>query len=316
MPDLGVRAAEENFADRRLAGKNVLGERFVDDANARRALAVLRGERAAFAKRDAQQPEIILADDLQSAERALGHRQDRPPGDTVRRAQAKANQRQADGNGRVAHGRIGAQALGDPAEKVGPFGTRLVMGGGNGDERGRDAVRIKARRRALQPQKTQQAAMRRRSTRSYDGQRDLADDERRTRKLAPPRAPDEPREPSFSTSMSWRFEARKARPGPVRRAMLLTKVTPGGERQRGASRARSVVFGGNCDAHQGVRSRRDSLARAARPAPRPRRRKRGFRAGTAARPGRAWRRAIGGAQFLCGGKRAARETGWRHSRTR
>ena len=52
---VGVAAAQQHLAERRLAGEEPLRQRLVDDADAGRALAIVGGERAAGDERDPQQ---------------------------------------------------------------------------------------------------------------------------------------------------------------------------------------------------------------------------------------------------------------------
>ncbi len=115
--DLGVAATHQDLADRRLAGEDVPGERLVDDDDVGRALAVLGPERPSFGEADPHQPEVVLADDLETGERPLRQRQDVPAADAVRRPRV-ARQRQADRGGGVADRGIGAQPFDDLVEEL------------------------------------------------------------------------------------------------------------------------------------------------------------------------------------------------------
>lgn len=83
--DLGVAAAEQRLAHRGLVREDALREGFVDEAHEGGALPVLGVHEAAFAQRDAQHLEGVIAHDVEVGERSFGERQYLVPEDRVRR---------------------------------------------------------------------------------------------------------------------------------------------------------------------------------------------------------------------------------------
>ena len=178
----GVGTAQHHLAERVLAGEEAGGQRLIDDADAGRALAVVLGERAAGNEGDAQQGEIVLADDREVRERALGQRQDRPSFDAVGKSRVESRQRQPDRHRRVLDHRQRPQPLDDVLEELRLLRRRGVAAGRHADEGRRDASWLEPGRRPLQREKThqQQAG----PDEQHDRERDLAHDQRAAERAA------------------------------------------------------------------------------------------------------------------------------------
>src|SRR6185369_6819928 len=81
--DLGIAAAQQRMAERRLAGKEPSRERLVDDADPGSAFAIVRRESAARGQRDAHQTEVAVADDPEVGNRPLWQRKNRTAANAV-----------------------------------------------------------------------------------------------------------------------------------------------------------------------------------------------------------------------------------------
>ena len=239
--ELGVAAAQQHLPERRLAREQPLRQRLVDDADARRAVAIAGGEgaarrRARFASAGSSPRSTIprFASGRCGSGRIgrpltlYGDRGLNPDSGSPIAAAASVTPA------------LRAQLLDHLREELGLLRRRRISGCRHADERGRRALRFESGRRPLQLQEAhhQQAA----ADEQHDRQRDLGDDQRRAEAARPARLRSRARCPS---ALRPGAPATPGAPAPARRAARVTSVTPpvnSSARQFSVS----TVFGGSC----------------------------------------------------------------------